>query len=199
MAWQKHYATLSSQKEMTDAELFEKDAMDERPKDDFVEALHRGLAAVSKPIPSIKRLPKLGRLSQNDIKAILYSQNVFNEYAKSEESKRQAKAIKRVNQSRYMIAPHSAQSYIIRALYKSNAPLHRDQLVFEMERLGWHPKSVLYNRTRYVERLCQKNEYMFRRVKPATWELRAGFIEHPVSKPMKVNALLQSTTKSSVS
>jgi hypothetical protein len=204
MPWQQHYLTLCGQKdamdaELTDAELFEKDAMLERPKDEdeieFRNALHSGIETENEP--EVKKLPRRGNLSKKDIQLILYSQNIFDEYAEQEEGKRQAKAIKRVNPSRYMLEKQSASAYIVRALYKSNAPLHRDALLVEMERLGWKSKASLFNKTKYVERLCSKNEFMLLRVKPATYTLRQGFIGAPLTKPMPTeHAILEPTRQS---
>jgi hypothetical protein len=219
MPWQQHYLTLCGQKDtidndLTDAELFgketdgaqsdtssDKDALNERPKDEderaFREALKEGLVC-EEPEPTIKKLPKIGRLSKKDIQVLLWSQNVFNDFADNEEAKRQAKAIRRVNPSPYMIERHTAQAYIVRALYKSDAPLHRDQLLVEMERLGWRSRASLFNKTKYIERLCSKNDYMLRRVRPAVWALRQGFLGHPLTRPIpQANAVLQPTSEGS--
>lgn len=173
MSWRTHYKTLCGQKELTDEELFGKDAPD--PKDDFREALQAGLAN-PEPEPTLKRLPKRGTLSRKQANLLLYAQNAFSDFAKHEETKRQAKAIKRVNPSPYLIDRRSAQAYLIRALHASDVPLHRDQLIAEMERLGWHSRSNAFNKTKYVERLCHNSEYMLRRTAPATWALRQGFV-----------------------
>jgi hypothetical protein len=114
------------------------------------------------------------KTSKSQLKKLLLAQELLRQQKLLEEQKKRALDIRNVDQSNYVVAPNSIESYLLRVLSPTDAPIHINNIIEQMEAIGWKTSSKYHKYSRVYSAL-KLNYALFTKVGKATFKLREGF------------------------
>jgi hypothetical protein len=168
---------------------------DDKPKIDVMIDSKASKIEKPKTAPAAQDAKKR-HVSRRDMRVLMMLRQVLLDHEEAETIRERAQTITKVEPAAFMPKPGTIEHYLCLAIGQAgDQGVHINDVITSMERGGFHFNSQ-YHKYAQVHSALRRNEFMFVKVKPATFRLRVAFKHaEPVVKTAVVVSHKHNDTK----